>query len=119
MPNRRLGTACAFALIAISLSCGGEGPGVEPEVPVPTTLTLTPPTAELNFVNATVRLSASVFDQNGSSIGGVIDWSSDDLTVATVGATGIVRAVANGTVTITAAIGAARGTVVTHFFACR
>ena len=94
-----------FFVIALLAACGeGEMP-MEQEPRVPTNITVTPGTAELTFINETVTLSTVITDQDGNSIGGSITWTSSDDAVASVGVTGIVRAVSNGTVTITAAVG--------------
>ena len=57
----------------------------------------------------TVRLTADVRDQNGQvKAGAVVAWSSSDVSVAVVDG-GLVRAVGNGTATVTAASGQASG----------
>ena len=77
----------------------------------PTQLTVTPPTATLTAVGRTVQLSAEVLDQLGRPMSGVsVTWSSGEASVATVDANGLVTAVGNGEVTITAAAGDASGT---------
>jgi hypothetical protein len=76
-----------------------------------TTVVVTPATAELTALGATVRLSAEVRDQNGQVIvGAAATWSSADGSVATVDASGLATAVGNGRATITAIAGSARGT---------
>ena len=63
-------------------------------------------------VNAgnTVRLSASVEDENGNPISGkIVDWFTYDAAVATVDNTGTVRGVSQGTATITASVEGKRG----------
>ena len=68
--------------------------------------------AEASFaaLGDTVRLSAEAFDANGSTVAGAeFSWESSDEAVATVDASGLVTAVANGSATITAATGSALG----------
>ena len=59
----------------------------------------------------TVRLAAEAFDENGHPVAGAeFAWSSSDVSVATVDGSGLVHGVAEGTATITATAGDARGT---------
>jgi Leucine-rich repeat (LRR) protein len=65
----------------------------------------------LSALGATTQLSASVSDQNGSVMNGAsVTWTSSDATVATISATGLVTALANGTAVITATSGALTAT---------
>ncbi len=90
---------------------GGTEPIAPPDPPRPTTVTVSPPTAELTAVGLTLQLSARTLDQNGRAMESAsVTWTSSDATVATVGASGLVTAVAKGTVTITATVGSASGT---------
>ena len=58
---------------------------------------MSPATARLAALGATVQLSAEVRDQNGNVMAGAaVAWSSADATVATVDGSGLVTAVANG-----------------------
>ncbi|MDE0072552.1 MAG: Ig-like domain-containing protein [Gammaproteobacteria bacterium] len=58
----------------------------------------------------TLRLSAEVMDANGHAVSGArVRWSSSDRSVATVGASGLVRGVTEGTATIKAVAGTAHG----------
>ena len=60
----------------------------------------------------TLRLAAEAFDANGHGVEGAqFDWSSSAVSVARVDGSGLVTAVAEGTATITATAGNARGTV--------
>ena len=71
---------------------------------------VSPATAELTALGATVQLSAEVQDQNGQVMAGTtVTWASSAPAVATVGASGLVSAVANGAATVTATAGAATG----------
>ena len=95
-------------------ACGDgttEPPAPPPDPPRPTTITVSPATAELTALGATVQLSAEVKDQNGQVMSGAtVTWASGATAVATVDASGLVTAVANGTATITATAGEASGT---------
>ncbi len=69
-------------------------------------MTITPETATLGSVGATVQLEAVVYDLNGTVIPGVqTAWSSSERSVATVNADGVVTAVSNGTTQISATSG--------------
>ena len=115
--NRWIGTGIvagvATLLVAVWASGCGDG-AVEPappDPPRPTSVTVTPASAELGALWATTRLSAEVRDQNGQVMAGAsVAWSSGNASVATVDASGLVTAVANGSATITATAGSASGT---------
>ena len=102
-------------LVALWAHACGDG-AVEPQPPPsdpprPTTVTVTPATASLTALGATVQLVAEVRDQNGQVMAGAaVAWASRDPSVATVAPAGLVTAAANGTATITATAGSASGT---------
>ena len=78
--------------------------------PVPTTIAIMPDAVTLSALGDTVRLRAEVRDQNGRVMAGFpVTWTSSNTAVATVDASGLVRGVANGVVTIGASAGGARG----------
>ena len=59
----------------------------------------------------TLRLLAEAYDENGHAVESAqFSWSSNDVSVATVDGSGLVHGVAEGTATITAMAGDARGT---------
>ncbi len=71
---------------------------------------MSPATAKLTALDATVQLSAEVRDQNGQVMSGAtVTWASSASAVATVSASGLVTAVANGSATITATAGSVSG----------
>ncbi|MYG50021.1 MAG: leucine-rich repeat protein [Gemmatimonadales bacterium] len=71
---------------------------------------MSPSTAELPAIGATVQLTAEVRDPRGQPLAGAtVTWVSGAPSVATVGSTGLVTAAGNGTATITATAGAASG----------
>ncbi len=75
-------------------------------------IVVTPDAARLVTISLTIQLAASASDANGNSIPqqpSVIVWSSSDENVATVSATGLVSAVAPGSVTVTANAGGVSG----------
>ena len=105
-----LATAAVLGGALAVNSCGDPAP-TEPPASVATTVTVTPGTATLEAIEATVQLAATVRDQFGLEMPGAqVAWSTSDATVATVDAAGLVAAVANGAVTVTAASGSASGT---------
>ena len=115
-PGRAETRALATALVAVAttlfLSCGDAGTDpAAPPAPVATTVSVTPASAALGAIGETVRFTAEVRDQNGRPMAGAaVAWSSSDASVASVDASGLVRAVAEGSATITATAGNARGT---------
>ncbi len=99
------------ALLATCLTTGcGDGAvePIPPPAPVPTTITISPTSATLQSLGETVRLAATVQDQNGQTMSGAtVAWASGDPSVATVDPSGLVTAVANGTASVTATAGSA------------
>ena len=94
-----------FSLLAlpISLSCG-EGPTEAPN-PVPATVQIVPAAVNLAALGQTVPLVATALDQNGQVIVEVVfTWASNNTAVATVDGTGLVTAVGNGAVAISATV---------------
>ena len=107
--------SAALAGVALVWACGGDSPTAPPtpEPARPATVTVSPTTAELTALGATVQLTAEVRDQNARVMAGVtVTWSSGDTSVATVDASGLVTGVAEGTATITASAGSASGSAV-------
>ena len=100
---------CA-ALWTYACGDGATEPSTPPPRPPPTTVTVSPATAQLAALGATVQLSAEVRDQNGNAMAGAtVTWASSAASVATVSSTGLVTAVGNGPATITATAGAVSG----------
>ena len=105
--------SAALTGVALVWACGGDSPTAPPtpEPARPTTVTVSPATADLTALGATVQLTAEVRDQNARVMAGAtVTWSSGDTSVATVDASGLVTAVGNGTATITASAGSGQGT---------
>ena len=109
----KLRQACTLlACIALFHACGGDDTTEPPlpDPPRPTTVAVSPGTAQLSALGATVQLTAEVRDQTGQAMAGAaVAWSSGSDTVATVDGSGLVTAGRNGTVTITATAGSATG----------
>ena len=99
---RLVSALLVVALAALAGGCGDET--VEPAPATPTTITVSPGSVTLQSLAETVRMTATVKDQYGQVIPDMaVEWSSSDLAVGTVDvASGLVTAVANGSVTITA-----------------
>ena len=69
------------------------------------------PSADTIAPADTLRLVAEAFDETGHPVAGAeFRWTSSDVSVATVDASGLVRGVVEGMATITAAVGEASGT---------
>ena len=106
---RRLAVLGALTLLK---GCGDGGP-TTPPTPEPsraTTVVVSPAAAELTALGATVQLAAEVRDQHAQVMAGVtVTWSTEDMSVATVDASGLVTAVAPGSATITATTGRVSG----------
>ena len=79
--------------------------------PVPTRIAITPSSHTLEAIGETVQLMATVRDQrNNVMTGQTVTWSSGDDAVATVSESGLVTAVSNGMVDITAESGSLSST---------
>ena len=111
--GRGLLVAASLSATLWAYACGDgatEPPAPPPDPPRPTTVAVTPATAQLGALGATVQLSAEVRDQNGQAMAGAaVTWASDATAVATVGGSGLVTAAGNGPATITATAGSASG----------
>ena len=113
--SRTIRVWTVLAGVAVAAACGGGdsgGPTAPPTVDPPraTTVMVSPATAELD-VGETVQLTAVVRDQNSNVMAGAsVTWSTSSTAVVLVDASGLVAAVGNGTATITASAGDARGT---------
>ena len=107
--------SAALAGLAWAAGCGDgvtEPPLPPSDPPRPTTVVVSPATAQLTALGATVQLTADVRDQNGQVMSGAsVTWSSSATAVATVSSTGLVTAASDGTATITATAGSVAGTV--------
>ena len=104
----KVAAATAIAAILGTLSCGDSGTELGPQSSVATTLLVSPATTALTALDEIVQLTAEVRDQNGRQMeSATVTWSSSDVAVATVGPTGLVTAVANGSAMVTASSGSA------------
>ena len=113
MRRRRL-----FLLVAVTLSatlwayaCGdGATDPPPPDSAQPVLVVVAPQFTRLAALGATAQLSVLVRDQRARVMTGVaVAWSSSDPAVASVDASGLVTAVADGAATITATAGAVSG----------
>ncbi len=114
-------TTCMTLTILTMAGCGGgssptkptptpPSPPTPPPTPVATSISISPSSHTLAAIGATVRLTATVRDQNNNPMTGqAVTWTSANTAVATVSAQGLVTAVANGTAQITARSGNASG----------
>ena len=101
---------CAVAAW-MSSGCGDDATRPPSEALRVASVAVTPAAASLTAPDATVQLDARVLDGNGREMPGVVViWTSVRPEVATVGASGLVAAVGNGTTTIAATVGAVAGT---------
>ena len=102
---------CAVAaFLALVAACGGGGGGGEP-VRTVTTVTVSSPTSTPKQGD-TVQLTAVARDQFGDVVPGTTaTWSSSAPTVATVSTTGLLQALAGGSVAVTATINSVPGTL--------
>ena len=100
-----------LAAVATAAGCA-DGP-TDPAYPA--AVTVSPATAALDALGATVQLRAEVRDQNAEVMAGVtVGWTSSDASVASVDAAGLVTATGSGLALITAQAGAALGYAEVH-----
>jgi plastocyanin len=97
--------ATPLIVAGIGVACGGDG-GSGLGSSVLTTLEVTPTTATLFTVapGNTVTLSVVAKDQDGGTMSGSPSFSSDNSSIATVGADGTVTGVGAGSAGITASL---------------
>jgi Bacterial surface proteins containing Ig-like domains len=103
---RALSPKCVYVLAALSVACSDRfalpTAGLTDPVRHVTAIYLNTAASSL-VVGQSVQLSAVVRDADGNPISNEpVTWSSSDLRIATVSATGLVAAVALGTVDVTA-----------------
>ena len=102
-------TGVAAGTVTITATCAGKSGSATvtvtappPPAPVVTTVTVSPQAPSI-VAGATVTLSAVVKDQNGNVMSGqTVTWSSNNQSVATVNASGVVSGVAAGSASVTA-----------------
>ena len=107
-------TGVAVGVVTITASSGGASGAATITVVNVTgrvaSVLVAPPEATITALGDTLRLTAVGFDENGHAVAGaVVSWTSGDRSVATVDGSGLVTAVAEGTATITANVGASSG----------
>ncbi|MDE2663339.1 MAG: Ig-like domain-containing protein [Gemmatimonadota bacterium] len=116
LPGAGFAIPAIVGIAALVLSCGDDGvgptaPPARPPGPAATTVTINPSSATFTALGETAQLAAEVQDQTGQVMAGAaVAWASSDASVASVAASGLVTAAANGRVTITATAGSASGT---------
>ena len=104
-----MASIATLSLLALS-SCGDDGP-TEPPAQVPSIINLSSYEFALTTVGQTVRITATVLDQESRIIPGAsVTWSSSNSRVARVDAGGTVTAASNGSAQITASFDQARAT---------
>ena len=98
-------------VLALTLLLGCDQPvEPEPEPAYPADVHLTPRETELSALGSTIRLTAEVRSQYGQLMPPeVVKWSSDSPRVASVDASGLVTAIANGTAMVQASAGTVSG----------
>ena len=109
----RIPALAVAGVTMLVLSCG-DGAVEPPPLPaaVATAVSINPGSAALSALGATARFTAEVRDQNGQVMAGAaVAWATSDPSVATVDASGVVTAAANGSATITATAGSVSATV--------
>ena len=106
-------TAAANGAVTVTATAGSvSGTAAVTVDQVAASVAVDPAADTLPALGDTLRLSAEALDANGNAVADAeFAWESSDPSVATVDATGLVTAAANGAATVTATAGSASGTV--------
>ena len=104
--EKRLYSAVAMVFVCWTFaSCGKDSPR-EPVPQTPARITLSSEEATLTAVGQTIQLTATVLDQENRVISGaVVTWTSTNPSVVEVDTRGLLTAIQNGYVQITATSG--------------
>ena len=102
-------TAVGNGVARITATSGSASAGIDVRVMQEAgSIVIEPMAVTLMSLGANVQLTATVLDANGQPVeGAALTWSSNDASVATVSAQGLVTAVRNGVARITATSGIA------------
>ena len=105
-----VGNGTAVIAARVNQGSGATGTAIVTVTQSIVSVEVSPSTAELTALGATVQLTAGAFDENGHAVAGAeFSWESSGVAIATVDASGLVTAVAEGVATITANAGASSG----------
>lgn len=105
-PKVRVWLAFAMLLVAAA-GVGCQGFFVDPTL---STITVTPPTPSVQEGNTQQMTATGTYDDGSTkNITSSVSWTTDDSSIATVGASGLVTGVATGSATITATSAAITG----------
>ncbi|MEK9506460.1 putative Ig domain-containing protein [Gaopeijia maritima] len=108
--SRRLGAVFfAAASAVLVVACGGDGSSGPDPLDAVSSVSVSPGTATLDL-GTTLQLAAAVRNGRDEPMTTAVSWSSSDPTVATVDASGLVRALNPGSVTVTARAEGVSGT---------
>ena len=93
-------------LLLTSISCEPEA---VPDLRVPTAVTVIPDSVTLATIEASVDLSARVYDQHGNVMPATVEWSRTPDSVVAVNVNGRVTAIGDGVAQVIATAGNASG----------
>ena len=112
-PTRAWGWSAAIGMAVAA--CGGAtppspAPPPPPPAPVVTTVEVSPATPTI-VIGDSAQLAVTIKDQNGNPVSGKTPtWASSAVNVTTISSSGLIKAVAQGTATITATVDGKSGT---------
>ncbi len=92
--------AAALLAWAIFSACGDNT--AAPDPPVATAIAVSPASVKIGAIGDTVRVTATITDQNGAAFAGSPVWASDAPDVFSVSSDGLVEALAEGSGAVTA-----------------
>ena len=92
-----------LAFMVFACSDGGGDPDPDPDPPRADSIALQPSSISFDAIGDTVRIQATVLDQYGDPMQGlVVVWASDNIAVARVDQTGLVTSVGDGSTVVRA-----------------
>ena len=109
-PMRNVLFTIALAGFSIVLGCGGNGPNNGSNGPALTSISVTAASGSI-VVNQTVQMTATgtYSDHTKMDLTNSVSWSSSSTSLATISASGVLTAISNGKVSITATMNSVSG----------
>lgn len=105
MTRASLGAAVRLGLTVLVAGCA-----LEFDPPSPASIVVSPGSATFTFLGESKAFTATILDQDGSTLAGTVSWTTDAPAVLGVNSSGVVTALANGAGTVRAVFEGVSGT---------